>query len=627
MARKHGLLMLALRIIVDAVLSAVSFFVAVYLATNFFPGEIFLKNSISPCIFYTVFIIALNVLFRTYSFKFVHVSIIEALRVILVSVAWLAVILILHVTGLYTYHLPTSLIYLILYTLVSEMYRFSFRSTYVFRKLFGLYGSGGPPKHVLVISDRDKAGLILRRLLQGQQLKFRPVAVLTDEAEGDKKILGVRVYTNPNELGDIIRRCSIDEIVLLADYYNARRTSGLKRLCNSMGVDIKVFQSLTPIDKSGENSFRKLNLEDLLGRNEIKLEKTWIEAFITGKRVLVTGAAGSIGSEICRQCLSFGCKSLYLLDIDENGLFELEIELNKLAGGADIVPIVASIRDAERLDSVFGKYSPEVCFHAAAHKHVPMMEKNPCEAMKNNIFGTLNILKVCDAEKVKKLIVISSDKAVNPSSVMGATKRVTEILVQAYGKTMSTEAAAVRFGNVLGSNGSVIPLFQKQIEEGGPVTLTHRNMERYFMTISEAVQLVLQTGALATRGEIFVFDMGRSMKIYDLAVELIRLAGLEPGKDIEIKETGLRPGEKLFEELRLDSENMDGTKHRSIFVCKPMSIDRAWLDRQLDHLKRALYSEDERSAIDCLFALVPSVYRKPTIGTLNIQSDVLEVVQ
>jgi FlaA1/EpsC-like NDP-sugar epimerase len=540
-------------------------------------------------------------------------SIIEALKVALVNLIGAALIAIFWLAGAISLSLAGILVYFVIYLSAAELYRFSYRAFYVIRKLLGLYGGVNPPKHVLVISNMDMAGLIIRRLLQGEQMGFKPVAVLTDDAGIEEKLLGVRVYNGTTDFRTLLANHAVGEIVLLAGYYGSKRTNELKAVCDSLNIEIKVFEGLHPIAGEGERLFRKLNLEDLLKRDEIKFEQTWIESFITGKNVLVTGAAGSIGSEICRQCILYGCSNLYALDMDENGLFKLEYELCSLPGGTAITPILASIRDAERVDSIFAALKPDVCFHAAAHKHVPMMEDNPCEAIKNNIFGTMNVLKACDSHGVKKLIMISTDKAVNPSSVMGATKRVAEMIVQEYGKTATTEVAAVRFGNVLGSNGSVVPLFQKQIENGGPVTVTHPDVERYFMTIPEAVRLVLHAGALAHRGEIFMLDMGNSVKILDLAKTLIRLAGLEPGKDIEIKITGLRPGEKLFEELRMESECMDTTSHKSISICIPINIDRVWLDSHLYELRKAVMTEDEQASLDGLFKLTPSIYRKPTI--------------
>lgn len=586
--------------------------------SDFDPSKNLLKASILPCLLFTAIFAILDVAFHIYGFEFKRMSMIEALKVLLVNLAGAVAIVVLKYIVAPDISLAATIIYILLYLLAAELYRFSFRAFYVFKKLLGLYGPGDPPKHVLIISDLDIAELIIRRLLQGKQMEFKPVAVLTDDSGITEKLLGVRVYYGVSDIKALLERHSVGEIVLLAGYYSAKKTYELKDICDKLEVEIKIFEGLHPIVGEEDRLFKKLNLEHLLNRDEITLEQTWIKSFVAGRSVLVTGAAGSIGSEICRQSIASGCSALYALDTNENGLFDLEHELRALGKKIDIEMIVASIRESDRIDSVFSSIKPEICFHAAAHKHVTMMQHHPCEAVKNNVFGTLNVLKACDAHGVRKLIVISTDKAVNPSSVMGATKRVAEMIVQVYGKSAATEVAAVRFGNVLGSNGSVVPLFQKQIENGGPVTVTDPEVERYFMTIQEAVRLVLQAGALAHQGEIFMLDMGKSVKIIELARNMIQLAGLEPDKDIEIEIIGLRQGEKLYEELRMDSEDIDKTRHKSIFVCKPLSIDRAWLDTHLETLRRAAASENVPATLDSLKELTPSIYMKPTIEIRKI---------
>jgi FlaA1/EpsC-like NDP-sugar epimerase len=607
----------ALGILFDVLASAFSFWCAVFLAYEFSPQEGLYITLILPFIVFTALFVLLHVIFNTYKYKYKYMSIIEALKILLVGGLCAVIILLLRLLEVFQAPLSVTLIYLILYYLTALLYRFSFRAVFVLRKMFGIYRGDSPPKNILVISDLNIAGLIIRRLLQGQQMNFKPVMVLTDEKEFKGKLLGVPVTSDAAKLKSIIKHNNIKEVVLLAGYYDSKRTNDLKAICDHMNVDIKVFESVHPIAGEEKPSLRNLILEDLLDREEIKLEKSLIGSFINDKVVIVTGAAGSIGSELCRQCIMFGCKKLLAFDINENGLFELEHELLSLPGNTEIVPILASIRDVGRLDTVFQTHNPEVCFHAAAHKHVPMVEANPCEAIKNNVFGTLNVMNACDKHDLNKFIMISTDKAVNPSSVMGSTKRVAEMIIQEYGKTSATETAAVRFGNVLDSNGSVIPLFRKQIDAGGPVTITDPNVERYFMTIPEAVQLVMQAGALANQGEIFVLDMGKSVKILDLAKTLIKLAGLEPGKDIEIVTIGLRPGEKIFEELRLDSESVDNTRHEKIFICKSKETTSLLLNKQLEKINAAVSIEDEHTAMEELMLLTPSIYRKPAIKVLE----------
>ena len=340
-----------------------------------------------------------------------------------------------------------------------------------------------------------------------------------------------------------------------------------------------------------------ISINDLLGRDEAKLDTNQISGYLTNKIVLVTGAGGSIGSELCRQIIKYKPKQLLMLDIYENDLYMLEKEIqnNQMLGtipkDTKIVSLVASIRDEKEIDRLWGIYKPEVVFHAAAHKHVPLMETQPKEAIKNNIFGTYNVIEMSIKHNVERFIEISTDKAVNPTNVMGASKRMTEMILQAYGPNEKMKMSAVRFGNVLGSHGSVIPIFKKQIEQGGPVTITSKEIVRYFMTIPEAAQLVLQAGAFANNGNIYVLNMGEPVKIYDLAVKMIRLAGYRPNEDIQIIETGLRPGEKMFEQLSYDTEHQRLTEHNQIYVMDPESITEKEVKDKLDRFKKLL-SED-----------------------------------
>ncbi|MGL6229203.1 MAG: UDP-N-acetylglucosamine 4,6-dehydratase family protein, partial [Culicoidibacterales bacterium] len=335
-----------------------------------------------------------------------------------------------------------------------------------------------------------------------------------------------------------------------------------------LDVQLKVLPRLDQMlnAKADLKQVRDVQLEELLGREMIQLDNDHLSAFIQGETVLVSGAGGSIGSELCRQIAKYEPKQLIMVDIYENSLYEIQNELKRTYPNLTLQALIGSIRDIKRLDYIFATNRPTLVFHAAAHKHVPLMEASPKEAIKNNVFGTFNMATCADKYGVKRFVMISTDKAVNPTNVMGATKRTCEMIVQAMDKESQTEFASVRFGNVLGSNGSVIPLFKKQIAAGGPVTLTHQDITRYFMLIPEAVQLVLQAGSTAKGGEIFVLDMGEPVKIYDLAHDLIKLSGFKPGKDMHIKVTGLRPGEKLYEELLMDEEGLQATSNNKIFV-------------------------------------------------------------
>ena len=336
-----------------------------------------------------------------------------------------------------------------------------------------------------------------------------------------------------------------------------------------------------------------IDINKLLDRKQIVLESNKIKSFIHNKTVLVTGAGGSIGSELCRQIASFEPKELVMLDIYENTLYEVDIELRRNYPMLELKTIIASIRDVKRIDEIFNDYKPELVFHAAAHKHVPLMETSPIEAIKNNVFGTLNVAKAADKYGVDKFILVSTDKAVNPTSIMGATKRICEMIIQMVNAKSNTNYVAVRFGNVLGSHGSVVPIFERQIKQGGPITLTDKNITRYFMTISEAVGLILQAITFAEGGEIFVLDMGKQVRIYDLAVKLINMYGYEVDKDIKIEITGLRPGEKLYEELIINEEGLTKTLHEKILVTKIMDYDRVKVKEEVEKLRELVNSEKE----------------------------------
>ena len=341
-------------------------------------------------------------------------------------------------------------------------------------------------------------------------------------------------------------------------------------------------------------ALREVQITDLLGREQIKVNLDEIMGYIEGQTVLVTGGGGSIGSELCRQIATHNPKQLIILDIYENNAYDIEQELKRKYPSLNLLALIASIRDKGKMEDVFTKYSPDIVFNAAAHKHVPLMETSPNEAVKNNVFGTLNVARCADKFGVKVFVQISTDKAVNPTNIMGATKRICEMIIQTIGRnSKNTKFVAVRFGNVLGSNGSVIPLFERQIAEGGPVTVTHKDIIRYFMTIPEAVSLVLQAGAYAQGGQIFVLDMGEPVKIYELAYNLIKLSGLEPNVDIEIKCTGLRPGEKLYEERLMDEEGMQTTPNGLINIANPIALDEKHLWGKLQELYAAAYEETD----------------------------------
>ena len=473
-------------------------------------------------------------------------------------------------------------------------------------------------KRVLIIGAGAYAQIIIDEMNKSRKNHLKPVAIIDDNPEKINTYLrGIKVLGNRNKIREIVISEEIDLIVIAISSIDGKNKREIIEICKETKVKTKIIPALGEIleGKASLKTMRDVDLKDLLGREEIKLDKKGIHSYIEGKVVLVTGGGGSIGSELCRQIATFKPKLLLILDNYENNAYEIENELNRRIPNLNKRTIIATVREKERIKEIFELYKPEVVFHAAAHKHVPLMEFSPNEAIKNNAKGTLNVAELALCYGIEKFVLISTDKAVNPTNIMGATKRICEMVIQAMAKESKkrgkkTEFAAVRFGNVLGSNGSVIPLFKKQIEEGGPVTLTHKDITRYFMLIPEAVQLVLQAGAFAKGGEIFVLDMGQPVKIYDLAKDLISLSGFEPEKEIEIKITGLRPGEKLYEELLMNEEGLENTSHEKIFIGKPGDFDIKKIKEQIDFLIKIGENGDKEELKDKVQEVVPTYIRE-----------------
>ncbi|MBQ9298583.1 MAG: polysaccharide biosynthesis protein [Clostridia bacterium] len=473
----------------------------------------------------------------------------------------------------------------------------------------------GTPENVLIIGAGMGAREIIIAIKNSMKSKYNLVGIIDDNTNKmNKTILGVPVVGTRYDIPDVVKEKEVNLIFFAINRITPLSRKKIIEICQNTGVKTRVLPTTEElIEKQGVmNSLRDVEIEDLLGRDVIKLDNKGISALIKDRTVLVTGGGGSIGSELCRQIIKYNPKKLVILDIYENNLYDIDLELKANYPKAKIEAVVASVRDSKRMDEVFEEFKPSIVFHAAAHKHVPLMENNPLEAVKNNIFGTYNVVNSADKYKTEKFVLISTDKAVNPTNVMGASKRVCEMIVQAKNKVSKTEYVAVRFGNVLGSNGSVIPVFKKQIEKGGPVTVTHKDITRFFMTIPEAVGLILQAVTYANGGEIFVLDMGEPVKIYDLAVSLIKLSGYEPGVDIQIEFTGLRPGEKLYEELLMAEEGLTSTKHNKIFISKPMHMEMKELEEKLNLLNTLEYDEEysRKSVKDAMKAIVPT-YKEP----------------
>ena len=469
--------------------------------------------------------------------------------------------------------------------------------------------------NLLIIGAGMGAREIIIAIKNNMRDKYNIVGIIDDDiSKINHYILGIKVLGTRYDIPKIAKEKNVDLIFFAINKIDAVSRRKILEICQETGVKTRVLPTTEEvINKQGAmNSLRDVQIEDLLGRDPVHLDNKNINSLIKNKTVLVTGGGGSIGSELCRQIVKYDPKRLVILDIYENNLYDIEMELRAEYPKLNLEAIVASVRDKARLNNVFETYKPEIVFHAAAHKHVPLMEKSPLEAIHNNVFGTYNVVNCADEYGVEKFVLISTDKAVNPTNIMGASKRVCEMIVQAKNKVSKTEYVAVRFGNVLGSNGSVIPLFKKQIERGGPVTVTHKDITRFFMTIPEAVQLILQAVTYAKGGEIFVLDMGEPVKIYDLAVSLIKLLGYEPNVDIPIEITGLRPGEKLYEEILMSEEGLTSTKHDKIFISKPMHMEMTELEEKLNILKELEYNEKySNENIKNVMKEVVTTYREP----------------
>ena len=455
--------------------------------------------------------------------------------------------------------------------------------------------SDGKKYNILIIGAGYAGKEVIRNIKQTMTEKYNIVGIIDD----GKAILhyiidGVEILGNRKQIPNICKEKEVDEIFFAISKIDKKQKKEILSICQETGKRIRILPTTEDIirNKNMFQNLRDVDIEDILGRDPVILDNQKIANLIEGKNILVTGAGGSIGSELCRQIIKYNPSKLIMLDIYENNLYDIELELKSQYLHIDIEAIVGSVRDIKKLEKVFEEYHPYLVFHAAAHKHVPLMEKSPLEAIKNNVFGTYNVANCADKYQSKKMILISTDKAVNPTNIMGATKRLCEMIVQVKNKNSKTDYAAVRFGNVLGSNGSVVPLFKKQIAEGGPVTITHKDVIRYFMTIPEASELVLQAMSYANGGEIFVLDMGEPVKIYDLAVSLIKLSGYEPEVDIPIIFTGLRPGEKLYEELLMEEEGLQKTENKKIYVGELTDLNEEDILNKLSKLKTLIENEN-----------------------------------
>ena len=448
---------------------------------------------------------------------------------------------------------------------------------------------------VMLIGAGEAGSIILQEFKNSKFVEKEIVCVIDDDPKKwGTFIHGVPVVGGRRKITQSVVRFGIQEIVLAIPTLKPHERKNIINICQQTGCKMSTLPGIYQLINCDVkvSMLRDVQIEDLLGREAVRTDLESIMSYVKDQKVMVTGGGGSIGSELCRQIADDQPKQLIIIDNYENAAYELQMELGRKHPELDVIVLIVSVQNRRKIREIFEQYKPDLVFHAAAHKHVPLMEYSPCEAIKNNVFGTMNVASEANRSGVKRMVLISTDKAVRPTNIMGASKRICEMVIQTYNQRSKTEYVAVRFGNVLGSNGSV-PLFKQQIREGGPVTVTHPDIIRYFMTIPEAVSLVLQAGAYAQGGEIFILDMGEPVKILDLAENMIRLSGLVPGEDIEIKFTGLRPGEKLYEELLIDDDNKKETANKRIFIGQPIKIDEAEFDEKMKELEKATFSEDE----------------------------------
>ena len=452
-------------------------------------------------------------------------------------------------------------------------------------------------KRVMIVGAGTSGAVILKEMNTSPYIHGRVVCFADDDKNKVGKLLnGVPIAGSREDIPELVKEYQVDDIYIAIPSASAKDRKNIIEICRKTGCNIKTLPGIYQLINGEVNisKLRNVEIEDLLGREPIRVNLDEIMGYVTGKVVLVTGGGGSIGSELCRQIASHNPKQLIIFDIYENTTYSIQLELKEKYPELDLVVLIGSVRNTHRIESVFEQYHPDIVYHAAAHKHVPLMEDSPNEAIKNNVFGTYKTARAADKYGAKRFVLISTDKAVNPTNIMGASKRMCEMVIQMMNARSKTDFVAVRFGNVLGSNGSVIPLFKRQIEQGGPITVTHPDIIRYFMTIPEAVSLVLQAGAYAKGGEIFVLDMGEPVKILDLAKNLIQLSGYTPDVDIPIVFTGLRPGEKLYEELLMSEEGMQDTPNKLIHIGKPIDFDMGAFEGQLQHLYEVAYQDGDQ---------------------------------
>ena len=581
-------------IVLDIIALALCSFLALALRFDFHDiTQKYIDNLFNYIIIDVIIMVTIFSFFKVYKSMWTYASITELINIMIACTIYEIVEFIYK--NAFNLDMPNSyyLIKLFLLYIFISAIRFSYR---IARALRDYERVRLGYTNTMIIGAGEAGRLLITEIYNNKENFKNKICCIIDD---DKNKIGgyiknIPIVGNRTKIKEFVNKYNIEEIIIAMPSITREKLNLILDECQKTKCEIKTLPSLSElVGKPTMKKIRPISYEDFLGRKEIVVDLKTISSSLENKRILVTGGGGSIGSELCRQIAKCKPSELIIFDIYENNAYDIEQELIRNYPELNLKTIIGSVRDYDRLENVFKLYKPEYIFHAAAHKHVPLMEKSPNEAIKNNCLGTLNVVKLSDIYKVKKFVLISTDKAVRPTNVMGATKRICEMIIQTYNKKSKTDFVAVRFGNVLGSNGSVIPLFLKQIENGGPVTVTHKDITRFFMTIPEAVSLILQAFIYAKGGEIFVLDMGEPVKIYDLAKKIIRFKGLEPGIDIKIKITGLRPGEKLYEELLMDEEGLQETPNKLIHIGKPIEMNDKLFLKELDNLISCAYKNDK----------------------------------
>ena len=585
-------LRIAILIIVDAIIVAFSSIMPLALRFGIFTMDVAYLEPAIKCLPADILItIGVLAVFRLYNRVWTYAGIDEMISVFKASFVIEALYVVYRIFA--NVDMPRSF-YIFNWVFLFVLLAGSRVSIRVWRQFRRKYEKAESHRNVMIVGAGSAASLLIKELQYGPG-DSKIVCLIDDNpAQKGKYIHSIPIVGNRSDIPYMAKKYHIDEIIIAIPSASPATIRELLTICQETDARLKRLPAIaSSLTSSLSQTVREVNYEDLLGRDAVVIENPELASFVAGKTIMVTGGGGTIGSELCRQIIANNPGKLLVIDIYENGAYELQMELKRYYPDADVEVLIASVRDYDRMENIFSTYKPDIIYHAAAHKHVPLMEYSPNEAVKNNCKGTLNMAKLADKYNVRRFVLISTDKAVRPTNVMGATKRICEMIVQTYNRKSDTEFVAVRFGNVLGSNGSVIPLFLKQIEAGGPVTLTHKEITRFFMTIPEAVSLVLKAGLMAKGGEIFVLDMGQPVKIYDLAVNLIKMKGYVPDRDIKIEIVGLRPGEKLYEELLMAEEGLQSTTNDLIFIGKPIELDGDKFLKQLDQLIQVAYENGD----------------------------------